>query len=123
VRIKRFEPGDPGYDALRDFAPVTKPTEMAFILVVHPSLPAKTMKELETLAKRNPGQLTFASTSAGPQMAGELFRLWTLRAARARAGVNCRRACRAGSAPFRRKRHQHQARPKEPAPDSVRKNS
>ena len=57
----------PGYDALRDFAPVTKATEMAFILVVHPSLPAKTMKELETLAKRNPGKLTFASTSAGPR--------------------------------------------------------
>jgi len=56
---------------------VTKATEMAFILVVHPSLPAKTMKELETLAKRNPGKLTFASTSAGPQMAGELFRLTT----------------------------------------------
>lgn len=67
----------PGYDSLRDFAPVTKATEMAFILVVHPSLPAKTMKELEALAKRNPGQLTFASTSAGPQMAGELFRLTT----------------------------------------------
>ena len=68
---------NPGYDSLRDFAPVTKATEMAFILVVHPSLPAKTMKELETLAKRNPGKLTFASTSAGPQMAGELFRLTT----------------------------------------------
>jgi tripartite-type tricarboxylate transporter receptor subunit TctC len=68
---------NPGYDALRDFAPVTRATEMAFILVVHPSLPARTMKELETLARRNPGRLTFASTSAGPQMAGELFRLIT----------------------------------------------
>ena len=68
---------NPGYDALRDFAPVTKATEMAFILVVHPALPVRTMKELETLAKRNPGKLTFASTSAGPQMAGELFRLTT----------------------------------------------
>lgn len=68
---------NPGYDSLRDFAAVTKATEMAFILVVHPSLPVKTMKDLETLAKRNPGKLTFASTSAGPQMAGELFRLTT----------------------------------------------
>lgn len=68
---------NPGYDSLRDFAPVTRATEMAFILVVHPSLPAKSMKELELLAKRNPGKLTFASTSAGPQMAGELFRLTT----------------------------------------------
>ena len=68
---------NPGYDSLRDFAAVTKATEMAFLLVVHPSLPVKTMKDLEALAKRNPGQLTFASTSSGPQMAGELFRLTT----------------------------------------------
>ena len=68
---------NPGYDSLRDFAAVTRATEMAFILVVHPSLPVKSMKELELLAKRNPGKLTFASTSAGPQMAGELFRLTT----------------------------------------------
>ena len=68
---------DPGYETLRDFAPVTLATEMAFLLVVHPALPVKSMRELETLAKRNPGQLTFASTSSGPQMAGELFRLTT----------------------------------------------
>ena len=68
---------NPGYDTLKDFAAVTEATEMAFLLVVHPALPAKSMKELETLAKRNPGQLTFASTSSGPQMAGELFRLTT----------------------------------------------
>jgi tripartite-type tricarboxylate transporter receptor subunit TctC len=68
---------DPGYDTLRDFAPVTEATEMAFLLVVHPALPATSMKELEALARRNPGQLTFASTSSGPQMAGELFRLTT----------------------------------------------
>ncbi|MCE9640758.1 MAG: tripartite tricarboxylate transporter substrate binding protein, partial [Betaproteobacteria bacterium] len=37
---------NPGYDTLRDFAAVSEATEMAFILVVHPSLPAKTMKEL-----------------------------------------------------------------------------
>src|SRR5919106_3342842 len=68
---------NPGYDPLRDFAAVTRATEMAFILVVHPSLPVKSIKELELLARRNPGKLTFASTSAGPQMAGELFRLTT----------------------------------------------
>jgi tripartite-type tricarboxylate transporter receptor subunit TctC len=68
---------NPGYDTLRDFAPVTQATAMAFVLVVHPALPARSMKELERLAKRNPGQLTFASTSSGPQMAGELFRLTT----------------------------------------------
>jgi tripartite-type tricarboxylate transporter receptor subunit TctC len=68
---------NPGFDTLRDFAPVGKATEMAFILVVHPSVPATTMKELATLARQNPGKLTFASTSSGPQMAGELFRLTT----------------------------------------------
>jgi tripartite-type tricarboxylate transporter receptor subunit TctC len=68
---------NPGYDTLRDFAAVSEATEMAFILVVHPSLPAKTMKELTALAKQNPGKLTFASSSSGPQMAGELYRLAT----------------------------------------------
>jgi len=67
----------PGYDTLRDFAGVSRGTDMAFILVVHPSLPVKTMKDLASLAKQNPGKLTFASTSSGPQMAGELFRLTT----------------------------------------------
>ena len=67
----------PGYDTLRDFAGVSRGTDMAFILVVHPSLPVKTMKDLASLARQNPGKLTFASTSSGPQMAGELFRLTT----------------------------------------------
>lgn len=67
----------PGYDTLRDFAGVSRGTDMAFILVVHPSLPVKTMKDLVALARQNPGKLTFASTSSGPQMAGELFRLTT----------------------------------------------
>jgi tripartite-type tricarboxylate transporter receptor subunit TctC len=66
-----------GYDALKDFAPVAGATEMAFVLVVHPSVPANSMKELADLARKNPGKLAFASTSSGPQMAGELFRLTT----------------------------------------------
>ena len=65
-----------GY-TLKDFAPVARATEMAFILVVHPSVPASTMKELAELARSQPGKLAFASTSSGPQMAGELFRLTT----------------------------------------------
>lgn len=68
---------NPGYDTLRDFAAVSLATEMAFILVVHPSLPAKSMRELTQLAKQNPGKLTYASSSSGPQMAGELFKLTT----------------------------------------------
>ena len=68
---------NPGYDTLKDFAPVTRGTETPYILVLHPSVPAKSMKELAALAKAHPGKLTFASTSAGPQLMGELFRLTT----------------------------------------------
>ncbi len=67
----------PGYDTLKDFAPVSRGTEMPFILVLHPSVPAKSMTALAQLAKQHPGKLTFASTSAGPQLMGELFRLTT----------------------------------------------
>jgi tripartite-type tricarboxylate transporter receptor subunit TctC len=67
----------PGYDTLRDFAAVSRGTQMAFILVAHPSVPAKSMQELAALAKRTPGKVTFASTSAVPQLVGELFKLTT----------------------------------------------
>ena len=67
----------PGYDTLKDFAAVSGGVTMPFILVVHPSVPVKTMKELALLAKQHPGELTFASSSSGPQLAGELFRLTT----------------------------------------------
>jgi tripartite-type tricarboxylate transporter receptor subunit TctC len=66
-----------GYDTLKDFAPVAKTTEMAFIAVAHPSVPATNLKELEQYAKQNPGKMTFASASAGPHIVGELFRLTT----------------------------------------------
>jgi tripartite-type tricarboxylate transporter receptor subunit TctC len=66
-----------GYDTLRDFAAVSLGTEMAFILVTHPSVPAKTMKELAELARKSPGKITFASTSAAPHLVGELFKLTT----------------------------------------------
>jgi tripartite-type tricarboxylate transporter receptor subunit TctC len=66
-----------GYDTLKDFAAVSRGTEMPYILVLHPSVPAKSMKELAQLARSRPNQLTFASTSAGPQLMGELFRLTT----------------------------------------------
>ena len=63
-----------GYNTLKDFAAVSRGTEMPYILVLHPSVPAKSMKELAALARAHPGQLSFASTSAGPQLMGELFR-------------------------------------------------
>ena len=69
--------GNTGYNTLRDFAAVSLGTEMAFVLVAHPSVPARSMKELADLAKKNPGKVTFASTSAAPQLVGELFKLTT----------------------------------------------
>jgi len=65
---------DPGYDTLKDFAPVARATEMAFIAVAHPSVPVADLRELAQYAKRNPGKLSFASTSAGPHIVGELFK-------------------------------------------------
>jgi tripartite-type tricarboxylate transporter receptor subunit TctC len=65
---------DPGYDTLRDFAAVARTTEMAFVAVAHPSLPVSDLRELAQHAKQNPGKLTFASTSAGPHIVGELFK-------------------------------------------------
>jgi len=68
---------NPGYDTLKDFAPVSGGVSMPFILIVHPSVPVTTMKDLAALARQNPGKLTFASTSAGPWVVGELFKLTT----------------------------------------------
>jgi tripartite-type tricarboxylate transporter receptor subunit TctC len=69
--------GDPGFDTLHDFAAVSRGMETPSILVVHPSVAAKTMKELAELAKQNPGKLTFASTASLQQLLGELFKLTT----------------------------------------------
>ncbi|MGZ9014106.1 MAG: Bug family tripartite tricarboxylate transporter substrate binding protein [Burkholderiales bacterium] len=66
-----------GFDTLRDLAAVTRGTATAMVLIAHPSLPARTLKELAALAKQNPGKLTFASTASGQQLAGELFKLTT----------------------------------------------
>ena len=67
------------YDALKDFAPVTVMASSPFILLVHPSLPVKTAKELVALAKARPGQLTFASAGGGTgsHLSMELFRVVT----------------------------------------------
>src|SRR5256714_65231 len=66
-----------GYDTLKDFAALARTTEMAFIAVAHPAVPAKDLRELAQYAKENPGKLTFASTSAGPHIVGELFKQTT----------------------------------------------
>ena len=63
------------YDALKDFAPITQAVSLPNILVTHPSLPVKTVKELIAFAKARPGQLQFASAGVGtnPHLAAELF--------------------------------------------------
>ncbi len=65
------------YDLLRDFAPVTHTTTAPNILAVHPSLPARSAKELIALAKARKGELTFASAGIGSSnhLSGELFRV------------------------------------------------
>jgi len=64
------------YDPVRDFAPVVLMTETPYIVVVHPSLPVKTVADLIRLAKARPGQLNYASSGSGstPHLAGELFK-------------------------------------------------
>lgn len=64
------------YDPIRDFAPVTLITSVPNVLVLHPSVPAKNVRELMALAKVRPGQLNFASGSTGSagHLAGELFK-------------------------------------------------
>ena len=63
------------YDPVRDFAPITVAVTSASILVVHPSVPVKTLKELIAFARARPGQLNYASAGAGtyPHMTYELF--------------------------------------------------
>ena len=72
----------PPYDTLRDFVPVTLVASLPNILVVHPALPVKSVKELIALAKSRPGQLNYSSAGAGtsPHLSMELFKLM--------AGVN-----------------------------------
>jgi tripartite-type tricarboxylate transporter receptor subunit TctC len=67
----------PPYDTLRDFAPIILCVKGANLLAIHPSLPARSLKELIALAKARPGQLNFASSGLGSsnQMAGELFKM------------------------------------------------
>jgi tripartite-type tricarboxylate transporter receptor subunit TctC len=63
------------YDPVRDFAPISKMSSYMFFLVAHPSLPARSVKQLIALAKQRPGQIDYASVGvgSGTHMAGELF--------------------------------------------------
>ena len=64
------------YDPVKDFAPVTQGTRYPYVLIVHPSVPAKSVAELVELAKKRPGQLQFGSTGNGSanHIAGEMFK-------------------------------------------------
>jgi tripartite-type tricarboxylate transporter receptor subunit TctC len=65
----------PGYDPVKDFAPITLLAVAPTVVCVNPSVPAKTLKELIALAKAKPGDLKFASggSATPPHMAGEIF--------------------------------------------------
>ncbi len=64
------------FDLARDFEPIAMLASAPFVLAVHPSVPAKSVKELIALAKARPGQLNFASTGFGGtnHLSGELFK-------------------------------------------------
>src|SRR5688572_14886389 len=81
------------YDPIKDFSPITLATTSPNILVLHPAVPATTVKELISLARSQPGKLNYATGSSGasPHMAGELFNYM--------AGVNIVRVPYKGSAP------------------------
>lgn len=67
---------NPGYDPVKNYAPVASVSESYMILVVHPSFPAKTIQEFVAYAKANPGKLNYAHAGAGnvTHLAGEMFR-------------------------------------------------
>ena len=81
------------FDPMTDLAPVSLMVKTMNILLVHPSLPAKSVLELIALAKEKPGKLTFASSGNGgtPHLSGELFKML--------AGVNILHVPYRGSAP------------------------
>lgn len=63
------------YDPVNDIAPISLIANVASVLVAHPSLPVKNVRELIALAKARPGQLNFASGSSVYQLCGELMKL------------------------------------------------
>jgi tripartite-type tricarboxylate transporter receptor subunit TctC len=83
----------PGYDAVRDFAPITLTARIPQVLDVTPSLPVRTVKELIALAKSRPNQLSYASSGTGStgHMAAELFNV--------QAGIKMLHVPYKGSAP------------------------
>ncbi len=75
INVSLFK--DLPFDPVADFAPVSLVASTPNILVVHPSVPARTVKEVIALARAKPGTLNFASAGVGSSshLAGELFRI------------------------------------------------
>lgn len=67
------------YNVRTDFAPITPVANTYLLLVMHPSVPVRTVKDVIALAKANPGKLNFGSAGAGttPHLAGEMFKFLT----------------------------------------------
>jgi len=70
-------PRKPRYDPLTDFAPVSMVSTSPYVVTLHPSVPARSLKELVTLAKARPGSLSYASsgTATGIHLTTELFKM------------------------------------------------
>ena len=64
------------YDPVRDFAPITLMASMPYVLVLHPTVPAKSLKEFVALAKSQPGKLNYSSAGTGSlsHLAGEMLK-------------------------------------------------
>ncbi|MFO1304568.1 MAG: tripartite tricarboxylate transporter substrate binding protein [Burkholderiales bacterium] len=67
------------YDPLRDFTPVVRTVDVNYVLVVHPSVPARNVSELVAYAKSNPAKLSYGSAGSGslPHLGTELFKAQT----------------------------------------------
>jgi tripartite-type tricarboxylate transporter receptor subunit TctC len=68
-----------GYDIERDLAPITVVSSVPNVLCVHPSLPARSVKDLIALARAKPGEMTYATSGVGSpeHFAGEMFKMMT----------------------------------------------
>jgi tripartite-type tricarboxylate transporter receptor subunit TctC len=64
------------YDPIKDFTPITRVGSFTLMLVVNPSIPARTVKELVEYAKANPGKLSYASANTSGIIAGETLKHW-----------------------------------------------
>ncbi len=70
---------NPGFDPVKDFAPVSRLTRIGMVVVVNPEVPVKSVPELLSYLKANPGKVTFGSAGNGTSshIAGEMFKMRT----------------------------------------------